>query len=153
MRSSSRDSQLPYAIIVGLDSLQGIQAARILARREVPVIAIAEDRKHFCCRTGVCEEILFAKTGDEEFIRTLETLGPRLSQKAVLFPCQDKNVLLVSQHRQRLEEWYHVVLPEADVVEMMMDKARFSTTQALMSLGLTVGEVSRSSSRDRLKKL
>jgi predicted ATP-grasp superfamily ATP-dependent carboligase len=36
-------------------------------------------------------------------------------------------VLLVSRHRHRLEEWYHVVLPEPDVVEMMMDKARFYT--------------------------
>ena len=127
MQSSSRDGQQPYAIVIGLDSMQGIQAARILARRKVPVIAIAEDPRHPCCRTGVCEEILFANTGSEELIRTLETLGPKLSPKAVLFPCEDKNVLLVSRHRQRLKEWYHVVLPEADVVEMMMDKVRFYT--------------------------
>jgi len=105
--------------------MQGIQAARILARRNVPVIAIAEDPKHPFCRTGVCEEILFANTGSEEFIGTLQTLGPMLSQKAVLFPCEDKNVSLVSRYRQRLEEWYHVVLPEEEVVEMMMDKVRF----------------------------
>ena len=125
MQWSSQDGQQPIAIIIGLDSMQGIQAARILARRNVPVIAIAEDPKHPFCRTGVCEEILFANTGSEEFIGTLQTLGPMLSQKAVLFPCEDKNVLLVSRYRQRLEEWYHVVLPEEDVVEMMMDKVRF----------------------------
>lgn len=121
----SRNSQQPYAIIIGLDSMQGIQAARILAHRKVPVIALAEDPKHPSCRTRVCEEILFANTGSEELIRTLDTLGPTLSEKAVLFPCEDKNVWLLSRYRQRLEEWYHLVLPEEDVVEMMMDKVRF----------------------------
>ena len=48
MQLSSRDSQQPYAIVIGLDSVQGIQAARILARRQVPVIAIAEDPKDPC---------------------------------------------------------------------------------------------------------
>jgi predicted ATP-grasp superfamily ATP-dependent carboligase len=107
--------------------MQGLQAARILAQRGVPVIAIASDSKYHSCRTRVCEEILFADTGGKELIATLEALGPRLYQKAVLFPCEDENVLLVSRHRQRLERWYHVVLPAADVVEMMVDKTRFYT--------------------------
>jgi D-aspartate ligase len=127
MQSSVWDGRQPYAIVIGLDSMQGIQAARILARRGVPVIAIAEDPRHHCCRTKICQQILFANTGNEELIRTLETLGPKLGQKAVLFPCEDANVLLVSRHRHRLEEWYHVVLPASDVVEMMMDKVRFYT--------------------------
>jgi D-aspartate ligase len=127
MQSSLRDGRQPYAIIIGLDSMQGIQAARILAGRGVPVIAIAEDPGHHCCRTKTCHEILFTNTGNEELIETLETLGPKLEQKAVLFPCEDTSVLLVSRHCQRLEEWYHVVLPTSDVVEMMMDKVRFYT--------------------------
>jgi predicted ATP-grasp superfamily ATP-dependent carboligase len=35
------------------------------------------------------------------------------------------NVLVISRHRNRLQEWYHVVLPKPDVVEMMMDKVAF----------------------------
>ena len=105
----------------------GIQTARILASRKVPVIAIATDPKHHCCRTRVCEKILFANTRNEEFISTLENLGPQLSQKAVLFPCQDANVLLISRHRQILESWYHIVLPAPDVLDLMMDKLSFYT--------------------------
>jgi predicted ATP-grasp superfamily ATP-dependent carboligase len=93
----------------------------------VPVIAIAKDPDHYCCRTNVCEKILFADTASDEFIATLETLGPGLQQKAVLFPCTDISVLLISRHRQRLEAWYHVVLPDPDVVEMLMDKISFYT--------------------------
>jgi predicted ATP-grasp superfamily ATP-dependent carboligase len=107
--------------------MNGLQTARILAKRNVPVIAIAKDPKHHCSRTNVCEKILFADTENDECIRTLETLGPELKQKAVLFPCYDENVLLVSRHRHRLEQWYHIVLPPPDVVEMMMNKTSFYT--------------------------
>ena len=58
-------------------------------------------------------------------IETLKDLGPRLSQKAVIFPCQDNNVLNISRHRHQIEKWYHIVLPSHDVVEMLMHKASF----------------------------
>jgi D-aspartate ligase len=115
----------PCAIIVGLDSLPGIHAARALARHGVPVIAIARRPHHYCCRTRVCHKILFADTQTKEFIASLIALGPTLQHKAVLFPCTDMSVLLISQHRQQLADWYHVSLPEPDVVEMLMDKIRF----------------------------
>jgi predicted ATP-grasp superfamily ATP-dependent carboligase len=120
-----RNIKRPCAIIVGLDSLQGLQTARILAQRNIPVIAIAKDPKYHSCRTKVCKEILFANTENEELIKTLENLGPKLSQKAVIFPCQDNNVLNVSIHRHKIEKWYHIALPPHDVVEMLMDKASF----------------------------
>ena len=119
------DTQQPYAIVIGLDCITGLQTARILAGHGVPVIAIAGDPSHYCCRTKVCEEILFADTGSEAFIKVLAELGPGLAQKAVLFPCTDLSVLLISQQRRRLEEWYHVALPEPEVVEMLMDKISF----------------------------
>jgi predicted ATP-grasp superfamily ATP-dependent carboligase len=115
----------PCAIIVGLDSLQGLQTARIFAQRDVPIIAIAKDPKYHSCYTRVCMEIIFANTENEELIETLTNLGPKLSQKAVLIPCQDNNVLNVSRHRHKIEKWYHIALPPHDVVEKLMDKAKF----------------------------
>jgi predicted ATP-grasp superfamily ATP-dependent carboligase len=120
-----RESQQPYAIVIGLDGMNGLQAARVLARRQVPVIAIAKDPKRHPSRTRVCETILFANTENEDFLETLEILGPRLKQKAVLFPCNDMNVAIVSRHRQRLEQWYHVMLPEVEIVETLMNKVSF----------------------------
>lgn len=116
-----------YAIIIGLDSIQGLQTARILSKRNVPVIGIAKNPDHYGCKTKVCAEVLFADTSNEDVIRELGNLGTKLKTKSVLFPCQDKNVLLVSQHRQFLEKWYHIVLPIEEVVEMMLDKAAFYT--------------------------
>jgi len=116
-----------HAIIVGLDSMQGLQAARILAARNVPVIAIAKDKSYHSCRTRVCEKILYTDTESKALIETLERLGPELPSKAVIFPCQDTNVLLISRHRKRLSRWYHIALPAPETVEMLMDKVAFYT--------------------------
>lgn len=120
-----RQEEIPSAVIVGLDSLPGIQTARILARHGVPVVAIARRPKHYCCRTRVCDKILFADTQTDEFIGLLKNLGSTLEQKAVLYPCTDMSVLLISRHRQELGKHYHVALPEADVLETLMSKERF----------------------------
>jgi D-aspartate ligase len=120
-------SKLPYAFVIGLDCITGLQTARILAQHDVPIIALAKDLRHFCCQTRVCERIIGTNTASEEFIQILETMGPELSQKAVLFPCTDMSVLTLSRHRERLAAWYHVVLPAPEVVEMLMDKVSFYT--------------------------
>lgn len=121
----SKASKTPNAIVIGLDCITGLQTARILAGHGVPVIALAKNLDHYCARTKVCEEIIHADTAGEEFICALESLGPKLEQKAVLFPCTDMSVLTISRHRHRLAAWYHVALPEPEVVEMLMDKVHF----------------------------
>lgn len=127
MQAKIQATKLPHAIIVGLDSMTGLQSARILARHHVPVIALGEDPNHPCCRTKVCEKILFTDTSSIETITVLETLGPTLPQKAVLFPCNDLSVLLISRHREKLKAWYHIALPAPEVVEMLVDKISFYT--------------------------
>ena len=127
MTKNQDNHKSPYAVVVGLDHMNGIQTARILAKRGVPVIAIAKDPDHFCCKTNVCERIVFTDTDTEELIETLEKLGPELGEKAVIFPCTDMTVLLVSRNRKRLEPWYHVILPPEETLEMLMDKVRFYT--------------------------
>ncbi len=112
----------PRAVLIGLEAMQGLQAARILAAWGVPVIAVAKDETHFCCRTRCCERIVSVRTG---LLSTLESLGGELEQKAVLFPCTDESVSLVSRNRSFLQKWYRIVLPEPDVVDSMMDKSRF----------------------------
>ncbi|MCA9968006.1 MAG: hypothetical protein KC423_27360, partial [Anaerolineales bacterium] len=88
--------QKPPAIVIGLDCMTGLQTARILARRGVPVIGIATNPDHYCCQTNVCERILRANVKTEEFIIALENLARGLKQKAVLIPCTDMSVLQIS---------------------------------------------------------
>ncbi|MFQ5649797.1 MAG: carboxylate--amine ligase [bacterium] len=115
----------PYAVVVGLDCMTGLQTVRILAQHGVSVIAIAKNPNHFTCYTKVCEKILIADTSSDEFIETLEGLSATLDSKAVLFPCTDMSVLQISRSRERLAQGYHIALPESGVVEMLMDKIAF----------------------------
>jgi D-aspartate ligase len=119
-----------HAIVIGLDNMTGLQTSRILARHGVPVIAIAKDPTHFCCRTNVCEKILKANTSGDELLVLLLKLGPQLPQKAVLFPCTDLSVLTISRNRTQLSQWYHIMLAEPNVIETLMDKVKFYTFAA-----------------------
>jgi len=91
--------RLPPVVVVGLDCITGLQAARTLARHGVPVIGIASDVRHYCCRTRVCERIVEAETTSGELIPALEALASTLDQKAVLLPCTDLSVLAISRGR------------------------------------------------------
>ncbi len=123
--ANSQPTKMPFAVLVGFDSMQGLPAARILARHGVPVIGIAANPKHAQAKTNVCKEIIYAPTAEDELVSHLVSLGKRLEDKAVLFPCEDTNVAIVSRYRDQLKDYFHILLPEADVVEMLMDKVKF----------------------------
>jgi predicted ATP-grasp superfamily ATP-dependent carboligase len=112
---------------VGLDSITGLQTARIFAWRGIPVVGVAENLAHFCCRTRVCERIVRADHTSDGLIEELVGLGSSLGQKTVLVPCTDVSVLAIARRRAELEPAYHVALPETGVVELLTDKARFAT--------------------------
>ena len=125
MLRAVKKNKTPYAIVIGLDSLNGIQTVRILSRHKIPIIAIAKDPTHHACRTRLCEQIIFTNTASEELIQTLLALGLELDEKAVLYPCTDINVQLISRHRHELKPWFHVVLPDVEVIETLMNKLNF----------------------------
>ena len=124
MRPGGRTRGAP-AVVVGLDSMQGLAAARTLARRGVAVIGVAHDPDNDACRTKVCGEIIITDTASEQLIERLEELGPSLPERAVLVPCEDASVRLIAANRQRLEPWFAIKLPPSETVELLMDKARF----------------------------
>jgi predicted ATP-grasp superfamily ATP-dependent carboligase len=123
--SEFRQGGEPAAVLVGLDTLQGLQAARILAGRRVPVIGLARDAGHPACRTRVCQRILYCDTGGPALVEALADLVRSLPARAVLFPCHDQAVAVVSAHRAELAQWYEAVLPAPSAVELLLDKDRF----------------------------
>jgi D-aspartate ligase len=115
----------PSAVVVGLDTITGLQTARILHARGVPVIGLTNDLGHYACRTRACVRVLAADLRGEDVIDALVRLGPELDGRAALFPCTDLAVLLISRHRDRLMPWFHIALPDHQVVETLMDKISF----------------------------
>lgn len=127
---SWQPSARPPAIVIGLDCITGLQTARILAARGVPVLGLARDRDHPSCRTRACQQILLADTHGPGLVTALQQLAEHLArlspgQRAVLVPCTDPGVATISASREVLERWYPIPLPQADTVAMLMDKQRF----------------------------
>lgn len=115
----------PPVVLIGLDSLQGLQTARIFRARGVSVIAIASDATHPACRTNACTDILIAPTSGTELVDELLRMAEYGLNGAVLVPCQDRSVRTVAEAASTLARHYDFVLPPVDVVEMMMDKVQF----------------------------
>jgi D-aspartate ligase len=113
------------AVIIGLDCLPGIQTARILAENGVRVIGIARDPNHPFSHTNTCAAIRFITLAQDELMSALEVISSEFDQKAVLYPCTDRSVLLVSRNRRVLQQHYHIALPEPETLEMLMDKTSF----------------------------
>jgi len=116
------------AVVVGLDSVTGLQTTRLLADRGIPVIAVAENRDHFCVRTRVPQRKVIAPTSGDGLVRALERLGTGISAggPAFLLPCTDNAVLAISASRDRLEPFFRFVLPPHAVIEGLMDKVAFA---------------------------
>ena len=118
-------SPLPYVVVIDIDHINGLQTARIFNDRNIKVIGIAKDLRHYCARTKVCDKIVKSNTQTSELIDTLIKLGDDFKQKPLLIASQDTSVLLLSRNRERLESFYHIALPTKEIVEMLMDKPAF----------------------------
>jgi len=121
----SPSGHINTAIVIGLDTLPGLQTARILVRHGIPVIAIANDPDHHCCKTKVCKAIHFANTRSPEFLGTLHEIAATLDHKAVLYPCLDPAVLIMAEHRAKLQDEFHMALVDTDTVDLLTNKVRF----------------------------
>ena len=114
------------AIVVGLDCITGLQTARILADRNVPVIGIAADRRHFGARTNACTEVIESDVTGDGLMDTLRGLSKRLTEPAVLIPCTDASVAVLSRRRGELGDSYRLPLASDTVVRLLADKASFA---------------------------
>jgi predicted ATP-grasp superfamily ATP-dependent carboligase len=128
-------------VVVGLDNITGLQTARILAARGVPVFGVVADRRHFGARTNVCADIIEADLSGDDLIPALRALGERIGRPSVLVPCTDASVSVVSRHRGVLAPRFRLPLSSDDVVEVLMDKVRFARHAAAADLAIPRTEV------------
>ncbi|HXE81407.1 MAG TPA: hypothetical protein VNK41_11680 [Vicinamibacterales bacterium] len=119
------EGAVPPAVVIGLDSVTGLQTARVLARRGIPVVGVARQRDHMACRTNACRRIAFCETRTPDLLTSLLRLRPSFDAPPVLFPCTDLAVQLVSTGRAALAGRFLTVLPPPGVIERLIDKAAF----------------------------
>lgn len=120
----SRPGRPNPAVVIGLDTMQGLQTARLLAERGIEVHGVVTDGRHGFGRSQSCTSVSVAPTATV-IPETLAALAGRLDAPAVLYPCQDSAVRVVSEHREELRDDFIVVLPGHDIVETLMEKSSF----------------------------
>ena len=122
------------AVLVGIDWITGLQTARILHRRGVPVIGMAEDPRVFAARSRAYREVHRIDVAGPGWLETLERVALRSGERPVLVPCTDEAVVGLARHRERLDRSYRIVLPRLDVILTLMAKDQFAQHAAAHGL-------------------
>ncbi len=68
------------------------------------------------------------------FLELLERFGAAQPEPPVLFYEEDRDLLLVSRHRERLRRHFRFVVPDAALVEDLVDKCRFQALAQRLDL-------------------
>ena len=112
------------AIVLQVSWANGLDIIRDLATAAVPLLAIDDNPRalglHSRLAAGmVCPD---PREDEEAFVVFLEQLGPRLPQRAVLFPTHDQYIWPISRHARRLEPWYLIPFSRWETMQRLHDK-------------------------------
>lgn len=113
------------AIVLGISG-NGLGIARSLGRRGIEVIIIADTNTS----ANLCSRYLSEKRyfcgNESELVEFLLGIHGEFDQKPVLFPIRDATVLALAERIGEVRKFYHVVMPDAEVVRRALCKTTFS---------------------------
>ena len=114
------------AVVLGLGQ-NGLATVRALARVGIPVIGIDDDLNQPGARTRYARKIRCPgfSGGGAALVDCLTALAGEIGRKAPILPSGDINLSVVSEHRERLAEHFHLSLPTREVLHRMLDKKAF----------------------------
>ena len=120
--------QIP-AVVTPLDEHMGLDIARSLGKRGIPVYGIDPDPdaaggKSRYCQLVVCPD---PKESEQDYLQFLVDWGKKLGSKAVLYPVSDDMALLCSRERQILQAYYEYVMPDHSTMVKLSTKGGLAT--------------------------
>ena len=124
------------AVVTPLDEHMGLDIARSLGNRGIPVYGIDPDpetagRVSKYCKLVICPD---PKNSEADFVQFLIDWGKTQRDKVVLFPISDETALICSRDRQKLEPYYEIVMPDHTVMERMASKGGLASTALEFSI-------------------
>ena len=123
----------PLALVMGdIDLVRPLALAGIACA----VFAEAGDPVHWSRHVRARVPYVNPWEAPDEAVERLLAFARRQQRPPVLMPQSDGDLLLVSRHRARLQEGFRFLLADAELVEVLADKVRFS--QLAERLGLPV---------------
>jgi predicted ATP-grasp superfamily ATP-dependent carboligase len=129
----SKKNNLVPAVVVNTNTVVALAAVRSLGRNGVPVIGVFGESPEVHSYSGIVKSSRFLSrwvSFDESdyeraCLHCLMELGRELPAKAVLFPASDRDMYMISEHRDPLKEHYHLLLPSHEMVDTLLDKHKF----------------------------
>jgi predicted ATP-grasp superfamily ATP-dependent carboligase len=102
----------------------GILWCRALRREKVPVLGLFMSSDSTFYHTNTCKKLICEDIWEEGVIDTLIEVGETAKNKPVLIPISDLQVLLFSQYRDVLSQYFLFNIPRKEVIETLMDKSK-----------------------------
>lgn len=138
------------AIVLGISG-NGLGIARSLGRRGIDVIAIADTNTSANLRSRYFSEKRFFYGNESELVDFLVASHGEFDQKPVLFPIRDATVLALAERIEEVRKFYHLVMPDGEVVKRALCKTSFS--EMAEEFGLQVPRSTMIQDEDDLSRL
>lgn len=112
------------AVVIPNDRPASLGIARSLGRRGIPIYGVDADP----LAVGMASRYVRAcplpnsDASDQNRLQYLMDLGKKLGERAVLFPVSDDAVMLCSQYRYELQEYYAFIMPEHATISGLLTK-------------------------------
>jgi predicted ATP-grasp superfamily ATP-dependent carboligase len=121
------------AVVTPLDDHMGLDIARSLGKRGIPVFGIdaLTDNSRPGTYSKYCRFHQSPSPGEkqgQDYLTFLINFGQDQKERPVLFPLSDEVVLLCSQHRASLEKYYRFRMPSHSILENLAKKDGLGTS-------------------------
>lgn len=121
------------ATVTNASNIMALSVVRSLGRRQVPVNAFFGRNDHHSPYNRIVRQSRYIdKSYDfeesryaENMISLLIDVGRKNGDKSVLFPVSDQDMIIISEHRQSLSDYYHLLMPDHDVLDTLLSKEKF----------------------------
>ncbi|MBI5351458.1 MAG: hypothetical protein HZB50_02340 [Chloroflexi bacterium] len=112
------------AIVTPLDEHMGLDIARSLHKRGIPVYGLDHDRQVIGKYSNACKFVHAPDPQKDEkaYLEFLVQFAQQLGCKPVLFPLSDEHVLTISRNRELLRSHYEFVMPSVKTIEALCTK-------------------------------
>jgi predicted ATP-grasp superfamily ATP-dependent carboligase len=112
------------AVVVGFET-NGLGVARALSMAGIRVIGISQPYPHAATWTRSAKVRQLPEWTESALVAELRRLGQELPPRSPLLITKDECVGWISAHRDELSKFFHIILPEADTIDLLMSKQQF----------------------------
>ncbi|HRK90875.1 MAG TPA: hypothetical protein PK152_17230 [Anaerolineales bacterium] len=112
------------AVVTPLDEHMGLDIARSLHKRGIPVYGLDHDRQAVGKYSNACQLVISPdpQKDGRGYLEFLVRFSMQLGFKPVLFPLSDEHILIISRNREMLKDHYVFIMPDAETIESLCTK-------------------------------